>query len=71
MYAVMGKQTGRPKRETRLKGDERCTVKKMQESTRIVSTTKDGVAYHKRLDEKAVEEKEEIIHPLQVDQLEP
>ena len=38
---------------------------------RIVSDTKDGVACHKRLDERAVEEKEEMIHPLQVDQLEP
>ena len=71
VYAAMGKQMGKTKRETRLKGDERRTGKKMQEPTRIVSATKDGVAYHKRLDERAVEEKEEMIHPLQVDQLEP
>ncbi len=47
VYATMGKQTGKAKRETRLKGDERRTGKKMQEPTRIVSATKDGIACHK------------------------
>ena len=71
VYATMGKQMGKTKRETRLKGDERRTGKKMQEPMRIVSAAKDGVGCHKRFDERAVEEKEEMIHPLQVDQLEP
>ena len=71
VYVVMGKQTGKTKRETRLKGDERRTGKKMQEPTRIVSAAKDGIACHKRLDEKVLEEKEEMIHPMHVDQLEP
>jgi hypothetical protein len=70
VYAAMGKQTGKAKRETRLKGDERRTGKKMQEPTRIVSAAKDGIACHKRLDEIILEEKEEMIHPMQVDQLE-
>jgi hypothetical protein len=70
VYAAMGKQTGKARRETRLKDDERRTGKKMQEPTRIVSTAKDGIACHQRLDEIILEEKEEMIHPMQVDQLE-
>jgi hypothetical protein len=71
VYTVMGKQTGKTKCETRLKGDKRRTGKKMQEPTRIVSSSKDGIVCHKRLDEKVLEEKEEMMHPMHVDQLEP
>ena len=69
--AAMRKEESKPKRQTRLKGDERRTGKKVIEPTRIVSAARDGAACHKRLDERVVEEKGEMIHPNQVDTLEP
>jgi hypothetical protein len=51
--AAVGKANGKPKRQTRLKGDERRTGKKMLDPTRIVSS-RDGSACHERLDENVV-----------------
>jgi hypothetical protein len=68
--AAVGKENGKPKRQTRLKGDERRTGKKMLDPTRIVSSARDGVACHERLDEKVVDEKIEMTNPNHLDMLE-
>jgi hypothetical protein len=67
---AVGKENGKPKRQTRLKGDERRTGKKMLDPTRIVSSARDGVACHERLDEKVVDEKIEMTNPNHLDMLE-
>ncbi len=68
--AAVGKENGKPKRQTRLKGDEWRTGKKMLDPTRIVLSARDGVECHERLYEKVVDEKFEMTNPNHLDMME-